>query len=65
MTNADDMFESFFNPEAKNKGIQYYPISYTDENTSMATYVWLPIRFREDGIPYITWEDEWRVEDFV
>lgn len=65
MPNADDMFESFFNPEAKNKGTQYYPRSYTDENTSMATYVWLPIRFREDGIPYITWEDEWRVEDFV
>ena len=37
---------------------------YTDENTSEATYVWLPIRFNEKGIPYICWEDEWKIEDF-
>ena len=37
---------------------------YSDENTSEATYVWLPIRFDENGLPYITWEDEWKIEDF-
>lgn len=37
---------------------------YSDENTSEATYVWLPIRFDEEGNPYIEWLDEWKVEDF-
>lgn len=32
-------------------------------NTSIADYVWLPIRF--DGeMPYIDWHDEWRIEDY-
>lgn len=33
----------------------------TDSNTSMAGYVWLPVRFDAAGTPYITWMDEWRV----
>ena len=34
------------------------------ENTSVADYVWLPIRF--DGqMAYLDWHDEWRVEDFA
>ena len=33
-------------------------------NTSIATYVWLPIRFEDNGRPYISWEAEWRLEDF-
>jgi hypothetical protein len=34
-----------------------------DENTSIADYVWLPIRF--DGeMAYLDWHDEWRIEDF-
>jgi hypothetical protein len=33
-------------------------------NTSIATYVWLPVRFDENGRPYITWADQWRLEDF-
>lgn len=33
----------------------------TDNNTSMARYVWLPIRFDASGTPYIAWCDEWRV----
>lgn len=62
MPSPDDMFESFFNPEKIREKDAYRLERYTDENTSMATYVWLPIRFREDGIPYITWEDEWSIE---
>lgn len=32
-------------------------------NTSIADYVWLPVRF--DGeMAYLDWQDEWRVEDF-
>lgn len=33
------------------------------ENTAVADYVWLPIRFDGD-VPTIEWVDEWRVEDF-
>jgi hypothetical protein len=35
--------------------------SYPD--TSIADYVWLPVRF--DGeMPYLDWKDEWHVEDY-
>lgn len=33
------------------------------ENTSIADYVWLPIRFDGD-MAYIDWKDEWRIEDY-
>jgi hypothetical protein len=26
-------------------------------------YIWLPVRFREKGIPYLEWLDEWDLED--
>jgi hypothetical protein len=32
-------------------------------DTSMATYVWLPIRF-DDGAVRIDWLEEWRIADF-
>lgn len=32
-------------------------------NTSIADYVWLPLRFTEEG-PVIDWFDEWKIEDF-
>ena len=32
-------------------------------NTSLAEYVWLPIRF--DGeMAYVDWKEEWRIEDY-
>ncbi|KAA9106634.1 family 43 glycosylhydrolase [Microbacterium rhizomatis] len=34
------------------------------ENTAIADYVWLPIRFDGD-IPRIDWLDEWRLEDYA
>lgn len=34
------------------------------ENTSISTYVWLPIEWVDDK-PTIKWYDEWRVEDFI
>jgi hypothetical protein len=35
----------------------------TEQNTSIADYVWLPIRF--DGeMAYLDWHDEWRIEDY-
>jgi hypothetical protein len=33
------------------------------ENTAIADYVWLPIRFADEH-PVIDWHDEWRVEDY-
>lgn len=32
-------------------------------NTSIADYVWLPLRFDGDMI-YLDWHDEWRIEDY-
>ena len=29
-----------------------------------ARYIWLPIRFEEDGTPYIEWLDEWNIKDY-
>lgn len=37
---------------------------YSDENTSEADYVWLPVLFDENGTPYIEWRTEWDVESF-
>ncbi len=36
----------------------------SDENTSEANYVWLPVTFDESGKPTIRWRTEWRIEDF-
>lgn len=32
-------------------------------DTAIADYVWLPVKFDGD-MPYLEWEDEWRIEDF-
>lgn len=34
------------------------------ENTSIARYVWLPIKWDNDK-PTIKWHDEWKIEDFI
>jgi Glycosyl hydrolases family 43 len=39
------------------------PSAWREPNTSVADYVWLPIRFDGD-MPYLDWSDEWRIEDF-
>lgn len=36
----------------------------SQKNTSIAEYVWLPIRFENDT-PKIHWQDEWKIEDIV
>ena len=35
----------------------------TEENTSVADYVWLPLRFAGE-MAFLDWHDEWRVEDY-
>lgn len=37
-------------------------IKHHFENTSISTYVWLPIHW-ENEKPVIAWKDEWRIED--
>lgn len=36
---------------------------FADVDTTIADYVWLPIRFEGDR-PIIDWHDEWRIEDY-
>ncbi len=51
----------------KDQGINF---SKVIRNTSIADYVWLPLRFEEPseshplGMVYIDWLDEWRIEDY-
>ena len=33
------------------------------DNTSIANYVWLPLKFENDMV-YIDWYDEWKLEDW-
>ena len=57
-----EMFEAMFNPEAP----RFDPARLGDpvvENTSIADYVWLPLRFEGDRV-WIDWLKEWRLEDY-
>ena len=60
-----------------NKDIHYDPSELGPKapgdvtvNTSLADYVWLPLRFVEpcaeypNGMVFIDWKDEWRIEDY-
>lgn len=49
--------QEFVDAELKKRGVS--PV----KNTSLAEYVWLPLRFEGDVV-YIDWKDEWRIEDY-
>ncbi|MDO4283900.1 MAG: family 43 glycosylhydrolase [Eubacteriales bacterium] len=65
-------FEAFFNPDTVQpekdmfEGRNDAPVA----NTSIADYVWLPLRFEEpgaehpNGMVWIDWKEEWRIEDY-
>lgn len=57
------VYERAFGPE-KNADISDFAKFGMDDrrNTSIARYVWLPVRFEGD-MPVIDWRDEWRLED--
>lgn len=70
--NYKKVFEMAFHPiESKRKTMdEMIEIMKLDSripdigrNTSIADYVWLPLRF-EDEMVYIEWKDEWRIEDY-
>ncbi len=37
---------------------------WTPENAIDGRYIWLPIQFNENGIPYLEWMDEWSLDFF-
>ena len=58
----EEMFNSIYSEEEKEFDFSRMgeePI----QNTSIADYVWLPLRFDGDMV-YIDWKDEWRIEDY-
>ena len=58
----EEMFNSIYSEEEKE-----FDFSRMGEepvqNTSIADYVWLPLRFDGDMV-YIDWKDEWRIEEY-
>lgn len=61
------MFASFFNPDLQtdmeNMAKNEEKIRGVVEETQIADYVWLPLRFEGERV-WIDWKDEWRIEDF-
>ena len=62
LPNMDEAFYEMFSKNIKEKK-NLYNENLTDENTSEANYVWLPIRFDENNIPHIHYLREWKIED--
>lgn len=59
------MFEAIFNPdisvEERQKLLAREPLP--EDNTSIADYVWLPLRFDGEMV-YIDWKEEWSLDDY-
>ncbi|MBR5280035.1 MAG: family 43 glycosylhydrolase, partial [Clostridia bacterium] len=64
LPNMEDAIYALFSLKAQTKFDGAELPTLTDENTSEADYVWLPILFQEDGTPYIVWRREWSLEEF-
>lgn len=61
-----DLFRRYFAGEESNELAALISEAGADldrANTSIARYVWLPLRF-DGGVPRIDWLDEWRIDDF-
>ncbi|HEY8590316.1 MAG TPA: family 43 glycosylhydrolase [Naasia sp.] len=57
---AREAFEAYFAP---GHDLSVPMEEFAEVNTSIADYVWLPIRFEGD-MAIIDWRDDWRVEDY-
>ncbi len=57
------MFRPDIDPKEKKRIADAFSVKKARENTKIADYVWLPLRF-EGEMPYIDWRDEWRIEDY-
>ena len=63
LPDMEEVFYSLFTQDpAKRREIDLSAL--TDDNTSEANYVWLPLRFRADGTPYLRWVREWSPDKF-
>ena len=67
------MFQMGFSQERDEEEYSKLQNKYANDsmaNTSLANYVWLPLKFEEpsdehpDGMVYIDWMDEWKIEDW-
>lgn len=57
-------FERIFSGDWREEDKTDDSLNATDmNNTSIADYVWLPLRFDGDRV-YIDWLDEWRIEEY-
>ncbi len=64
LPDMNDIFERLFDHTKEPLPPNFKFSTLSDENTSEANYVWLPIQFHEDGTPYIVWKSEWTIENF-
>lgn len=63
MPDVDGAFAAAFDVDSPEWSKLHAINSITKQNTSLADYVWLPVRF--DGeMAYLDWHEEWRIEDF-
>ncbi len=61
---VNEIFEEWFSGAKERKYSPDVLQKYSEENTQEATYVWLPVRFDEEGLPYIEWTDRWSIEEY-
>lgn len=59
----EKMYSAMFSEEEEAEFDQSLMGEKVIENTSIADYVWLPLRFDGDMV-YIDWKEEWRIEDY-
>lgn len=61
------LFKQAFDLESESletqKELEAYIGDDSRRNTSIADYVWLPLRFEKDMV-YIDWKDSWKIEDY-
>jgi hypothetical protein len=53
---------TFVIPYKKDKFI-FMADRWKPENPIEGTYVWLPVQFDKNGLPFIEWHDEWNLND--
>ena len=58
-----EMFECIYGDEKKEFDFNRMGEEVV-QNTSIANYVWLPLKFREDGMVLIEWRDSWSLDEF-
>ena len=63
LPDADAAFNAEFDPHVADSTLMKSLKKLTTQNTSLADYVWLPVRFDGD-MAFIDWHDEWRIEDY-